>query len=418
MARKGRKLKKKLIISLLIILVSICGLLSVYFYLDKEQKEKIFLEEKKKLDRINSYYSEIVSIAKDSKLYELKDGKYKEIGTVSKGEIFSLEKEKITLKTKYFKLKELGYYIEYDNVKKSDNLMSKSDRYKNYVVFNENIVSKDNVKLYRDGKVIYTLVGSIDKPIIVKDDNGYYIEYFNELFFIRNEDVLKTYQSSNTTDEVANGVAVTVYHFIYLEGDTSCNELICHSETQIKSHFNYLRENNFFTLNTTELRLFLEGKIRVPKKSLLVTIDDGARAEKFVPLLEEYRVNATLFLVSSWYNKETFKSNYMEIASHTHNLHTPGVCSGGQGSPLKCLDKTKLVADLKLSRETLNGTEAFCFPFYEFNDYGINAVKEAGFKMAFIGGGRKATPGVNLYKIPRVQLNRYTTVDQYAAKIN
>ena len=113
-----------------------------------------------------------------------------------------------------------------------------------------------------------------------------------------------------------------------------------------------------------------------------------------------------------------FQSDYMELASHTHNLHTPGVCSGGQGSPLKCLDKTKLVADLKTSREVLFGTEAFCFPFYEYNDYGISALQEAGFKMAFIGGYRKATRGVNLYKIPRIPLNRYTSLSQYANYIN
>ena len=171
-------------------------------------------------------------------------------------------------------------------------------------------------------------------------------------------------------------------------------------------------------MNTTELRLYLEGKLRAPKNSILVTIDDGARAEGFIPLLEEYQVNATLFLVSSWYPVSNFQSDYMEIASHTHNLHTPRVCSGGQGSPLKCLEKTKLVADLKTSREVLSGTEAFCFPFYEYNDYGISALKEAGFKMAFIGGHKKATRGVDLFKIPRLPLRKDTTLQQYISKIS
>ena len=107
----------------------------------------------------------------------------------------------------------------------------------------------------------------------------------------------------------------------------------------------------------------------------------------------------------------------MEVASHTHTLHTPGVCSGGQGSPLKCLNMPDLVADLKTSREYLQ-TDAFCFPFYEYNDHGINALKEAGFKIAFIGGYRKATKGIDLYKVPRIALNRYTTVNQYANLIN
>ena len=121
--------------------------------------------------------------------------------------------------------------------------------------------------------------------------------------------------------------------------------------------------------------------------------------------MEEWKTDA-------WYSKS------LELHSHTYNMHTPGVCSGGQGSPLKCLEKTKLVADLKQSRETLNGTTAFCYPFYELNDYAVSALKEAGFKIAFMGGYRKATTGIDLYRVPRIPLNRYTTVSQYASLIN
>lgn len=417
MVRIRRKAKKRLLVVLIIILflAIVFGGAGYYFY----RTEQIEKENTKKLiEKIKGYYSEIVEIKKDSTLYELKNDKYVEVGSVSLGERFSLDECDIDENTKYFKLKELGYFIEYQNVKKVDSLIQRDNRYKKYLLFNENMVTKDNVKLYRDGKVIYTLNKGIEEEIILKDDNGYYIEYFDELFFVNKDDVLEVKQASNTTEEEASGVPVTVYHFIYLDGDTSCNEAICHSEHQIKEHFNYLKENNFFTMTTTELRLYLEGKLRAPKKSILITIDDGARAWNFVPILEEYEINATLFLISGWYEKERFASNYLELASHTHNLHTPRVCPGGQGSPLKCLNKDELLADLRLSREILNGTEAFCFPFYEFNDYGISALQEAGFKMAFIGGYRKAVRGDNLFKIPRIPLTDYTTLSQYASYIN
>lgn len=419
MARVRRRLKKKIVVGLIILLILVCGGGGVgyYFYLEHQEELKI-IAEKALLKEIKSHYGDVVEVNKETILYEEKDGKYESVGTIGKGEVVSLEECEIDTKTKYFKIKELGYYVRYQDLKVGGEIKSRSDRYKNYLLFNENIVSKENVRLYRDGNVVYTINNSIDVPIVMKDDNGYYIEYFNELLFVNKEDVLKTYEVSNTTLEEANGIPVTVYHFIYLAGDNSCNEQICHSDSQIREHFNYLKTNNFFTMNTTELRLYLEGKLRAPKKSILVTIDDGARAHNFIPLLEEYKVNATLFLISGWYPAENFKSDYMELASHTHNLHTPGVCAGGQGSPLKCLDKTKLVTDLKISRQLLNNTEAFCFPFYEYNDYGISALQEAGFKMAFIGGYRKATRGVNLYKIPRIPLNRYTSVSQYANYIN
>ena len=411
--------KVKWIVFTIIVIVIIGGISSFFlYYMNYKKEEKIKLERKEIVEKIKGHFALQVEVKNNTNLYSKEDGKYKIIGKISAGEILNLKEEKITYKTKYFYIPQLDLYISYKDVSKSDTVVSKDQRYKNYVLFNENIVTKDNVRLYRGDKLVYTLNDSISKPIIMKDDNGYYIEYYNEMLFVSKDDVEKVEEVSNSTADVASEVPVTVYHFIYLEGDTYCNEMICHSERQIKEQFQYLKDNQYFTMTTTELRLFLEGKIRIPKKSILITIDYGARAEKFIPLLEEYQVNATLFLISSWYPKEKFASSYMEIASHTHDLHKPGVCPGGQGSPLKCLDKEQLLADLRTSRETLDGTEALCFPFYEFNDYGINAVKEAGFKMAFIGGMKKATPGVDLYKIPRISMNSSTTLEQYIAYID
>ena len=74
---------------------------------------------------------------------------------------------------------------------------------------------------------------------------------------------------------------------------------------------------------------------------------------------------------------------------------------GGQGSPLKCLDKDILLADLKKSREQLNGSTVFCYPFFEYNDYAINVLKEAGFTMAFAGGRQKIKVGSDKMKLPR-----------------
>ena len=49
---------------------------------------------------------------------------------------------------------------------------------------------------------------------------------------------------------------------------------------------------------------------------------------------------------------------------------------------------------------------------------GFQLLKEAGFKIAFMGGYRKATKGIDLYRVPRIPLTKYTTVSQYASLIN
>ena len=412
-----KKKKTCIVIIVIFILVTIISLGSFFFYqkqveLKEAAEKKKEKEEKELVEEIISYYNKYVTITTDSKLYKKNANKYIEAGTISKDKNITLEDIKITKDTKYFKIEGMDFYIKYKNVKKIDSYQIET-RYKKYLPFNENIVTNDTINLYQDDKLVMTINKSLDTPIIIKDDNGYNIEYNNELYFIKKEDVKTTYQKENSTSEKAKSIPVTVYHFIYLNGDNSCNEVICHSENQIREHFTYLNQNNYFTLTTNEILLFIEGKINLPKNSILITIDDGARATNFIPILEEYKINATLFLICSWYDKKTLQSDYLELASHTTNLHTPGKCPGGQGSPLKCGDKTELLNDLRISREYLDGTEAFCFPFYEYNDYAIETVKEAGFKMAFIGGMRKATPGINPYKIPRITMQKNTTLNEY-----
>ena len=77
------------------------------------------------------------------------------------------------------------------------------------------------------------------------------------------------------------------------------------------------------------------------------------------------------------------------------------------------LDSYIASKDLELSRKTLNDTEAFCFPFYEYNDYAIDLVKTAGFKTAYIGGDKKASIGINNYTIPRITIHNNISLDNY-----
>lgn len=407
-------MKKRTRVVIVLILISmltiIGGSFLLYQNIKKEEKLKIELKEKTLIKKITSKYSNFVKVTKDTKLYQKENNQYKEIGQVTKDTKLKLVKEHITKDTKYFKIANLNYYIKYHDVIKTEEFTNDT-RYKNYLPFNENVVT-ENTKLYQNDKLIYNLNVALDKPIIKKDADKIYIEYNDDLYYLNNKEIKTTYIKENTTSEKATKIPVTAYHFIYLHGE-SCNEMICHSEDQIREQFTYLKGNNYFTMTTKEMEYFLDGKINLPKNSILITIDDGARAEKFIPILEEYKINATLFLVTGWYEKEKFASPYMELASHSNDLHKPGLCPGGQGSPLKCLDKNTLLTDLKTSREKLNNTEAFCFPFYEFNDYALSVVEEAGFKVAFIGGMRMSYPGINKYKIPRITLHKDTSLAEY-----
>ena len=251
----------------------------------------------------------------------------------------------------------------------------------------------------------------------------YGIEFNNKLLYVKKEDVKEIIDKHNTNLKNTSGIAVLNYHFFYDETKASerndCNQIICHSKSGVRKHFEYIKNNNIFTQTIKEFEMYLNKEINL-RKSVLISIDDGWITEIGKELLEEYQLNGTIFLITSWFKEINWLnySEYIEYHSHGDNLHNQGICPGGQGGAIKCLNKTKLLEDLALSRKKLAGSTAFCYPFYEYNSYSISILKEAGFTLAFAGGFKKATPNIDKYQIPRYVMYDYTTVNQLASYIN
>jgi len=129
-----------------------------------------------------------------------------------------------------------------------------------------------------------------------------------------------------------------------------------------------LKDNHYKTLTMEEFKRWMYHEIELPEKSVLITIDDGAlgtgkhNGNKLIPILEEDRMHAALFLITGWWDIENYRSNYLEIESHTFDMHTYGDCGRGQ---LICESKENVIHDLKKSIDVTKSTNAFnnCFNF-------------------------------------------------------
>ncbi len=407
------KKKRPIILIVMIIILILVGIWSFFSYQEAEQekrKRKKEEQEQTKIEKIKSHYAQNVEVMKTCKIYEKKNKKYQEVGTIEKGELLTLAMTD-DFTTPYFEIENKKKYILDTCIAKTEQEKIEDHRYQHYIPFPEKIKTKEKVTLYRENKKTYELFYPIEGQVIKKEENAYHIEYFGELFKILKTDIQEVKELEET--KFATEIPVTAYHFIHKEEDTSCTSVICHPISQIRSHFEYLTQNQYFTITTKEMEEFLDKKIRLPEKSILITIDDGDKAENIVPLLNEFKVNATLFLITAWYFKDNYQSPYLEFGSHTNELHEPGRCTGGQGSALKCIDKKEIVADLKKSKSILNDTISFCYPLYEYNNHAVEAVKEAGFHLGFIGGQRKATLKSEKLLIPRITIHRNTTLEEY-----
>lgn len=415
---KGSKSKyKKIVGCLFFIFLLVIGVTLFFVHKEMElQKEEQRQEELRKKEEerrialftdIKDSYNEYVKTNKEAKLYSLNDNNYVEAGLVGKDIELSLEDMDITYQTEYFLVDGLDLYIHYEDVEKIDSLPQKEDVYKNYVLFNYDAVTTDKTSFYDDAGLVYQINKGVSLPVIIKDTDKYYVEYNDRLLYIKKSDA-KLVESSNTKEKVRDNIRTLTYHTIYNVETQKCNNtVICHSIEQFDSHMKYLSENDYFTLRMEDLELFLDGKIRIPKKSIVITLDDGAYAKNAVNIVEKYKVYATYFIITSRYDVSKIKSTYMNFESHTDNLHNNWKCTGGnQGGQLLCEDKDKVLEDLKTSQEKLGGATAFAYPFFDFNDRAIELLKESGFTMAFIG--QYDSDGYSTLKTNKMLLRRKT----------
>ena len=407
MKNRKRKNNKIIIIISLLLIILIGGIIFIYYSKDSVMP---IIDNTKEIEK---HYNEFVKTNKESILYNEKE---EEIGKIGKDVELTLNNINIDKDTKYFSIKDLeGYYIKYEDVDKIDNLTDVDQRYKEYIPFNQNIVTNDTTNFYDEsGNLIYSLKEEFSLPIIIKEDDKYGVEYNNRLLYVKTEDVKEVVDNHNTDKNNSTGIAVLNYHAFYDENDAearaNCNTSICHSKKQFRSHLELIKKMNMLTLKMKEVEMYVDGKVRLPK-SVLITIDDGGRTKDGIDLLTEYKMYATIFLVTAWFDpKDYYKTEYIELHSHSDHMHETGDCPTGQGGGIQCLDEKTIQEDLKKSREKLNNTTYFCYPFYEYNEYSIKMLKEAGFTMAFIG---ESTRSDNLVHVgsDKFRLRRFVIAD-------
>ena len=420
--KKRIKIKTLLIASLIMLIIVGISAFFIYQNYSKEQETILAIENKKKeeaklLKDIKSHYSENVITLNDAKLYELENKKYKEIGQISKDSYINLEqKGEVSLDDKYFKLANINYYVFYKDVMPSE-MQNINYDYKNYVPFDFDIVTKNPTNFYLDDKPIYTINSSVQLPVIINEDNYYYVEFDNRLYKVKKEDAESTIDVARGV-EVATNIGVLNYHFFYDDTKEVCNEVICLKTSKFEEQLKYLKDNNFYTATMKDMSLWMSKKIRLPKKTTVLTVDDGAmgtgieNGNKLIPLLEKYDLHATLFLITGWWPKDNYQSSNLEIQSHGDNIHN-------YTNEALYKSKQQLLDDFSLSINKLNGENtAFCYPFYAQNATVRSAVAESGFKIAFVGGNVKANQNNDPYRINRYVVLNSITLNSFINMVN
>lgn len=176
----------------------------------------------------------------------------------------------------------------------------------------------------------------------------------------------------------------------------NCSSPLCMPKNTFERQMRYLKENGYHVITAEDLVAFLGYRQGLPKKSVLITMDDGYRSVYNIayPILNKYGFKATLFIYTSfvgvskmaitWDQLKEMKANGFTIGSHTiyhSDLTNPKEGESEQEHIARIkqeLNGSKKIIDQKLGQDTY----FLAYPFGYYDQRSIQMAKEAGYKLA------------------------------------
>ncbi len=222
--------------------------------------------------------------------------------------------------------------------------------------------------------------------------------------FVRNPSVTAM-KNSDTS------FAVVMYHHIS-EDTKKINDYVI-TPTRLRSDFEYLKEHGYHTLTVRELYAIQKGERSLPKKSILLTFDDGQ--ESFYtyayPLLKEFGFSAVFSVIgcyaeqfsthpdhtisyshSTWEQlKEMAGSGVVEFGNHSYQMHTSTALRKGV-APAKGETKEQYKSILKADITSFENKfqekvgfkpNIYTYPFGRYTDWTEEVIKQEGYTAAF-----------------------------------
>ncbi len=258
-------------------------------------------------------------------------------------------------------------------------------------------------KIETDGNVDANKVGNYEIKYSVKDEAG------------NNSEITRNVKVCNKLS--SNGLPILMYHFFYDKNTGKGKDNNWIEISDFEKQIKYLSENDYYFPSWEEVKDYIDGETELPEKSIVITADDADPSffELAVPVLNKYNINATSFVITGWYGyryNEERKNVIYE--SHSDDMHEAG--ANGKGRMLNW-SYNDVLKDLKQSSQILGGADIYCYPFGQYNDENIKAVKEAGYKLAVTTQEGRVKKGAKKYELPRVRISRNTSLESFKEKI-
>jgi peptidoglycan/xylan/chitin deacetylase (PgdA/CDA1 family) len=205
-------------------------------------------------------------------------------------------------------------------------------------------------------------------------------------------------------------VPVLTYHRVHTMPAVGQPDLIVDPAT-FAAELQALRDGGYHPISQAQLFGALYGGKPLPAKPILISVDDGYVDDirTILPDLERMHMVATFFVITGRMTEPGFLT-----AGQIRELDRAGMDVGDHTVhhvDLRLLTAAQLQAETAGSRRTLESVLGhpvyfFAYPFGDFNDRVVQAVRAAGFTMAYTTAGGATESNAAPLTMPRVHVGR------------
>lgn len=217
-------------------------------------------------------------------------------------------------------------------------------------------------------------------------------------------------------DEMRDSATVLMYHRFGESRYPSTNISI----EQFEAHLAHLAAGNYTVLKLDDIIARLRAGELLPDRTVAITIDDAYLSvyTEAWPRLTEAGFPFTLFVATSPIDREL--SGYMSW-EQIRELQSSGVTIGSQTHTHPHMHRLS-DEEVRAEISTSNGRfieelglrpELFAYPYGEYSQFVIDAVKDAGFRAAFGQNSGIMHSADDQFQLPRFAFNEaYGTIDR------
>jgi peptidoglycan/xylan/chitin deacetylase (PgdA/CDA1 family) len=230
--------------------------------------------------------------------------------------------------------------------------------------------------------------------------------------------------SDGVVDQDFQHISVLLYHRIHGNDGTKDTAGIRIYDTTFEKQMRMLDQWGYVTINFDDYRLYLEKKIHLPKKPVIITFDD-AYEDLYTyafPILKKYGMKAVIFVVGdSTINTNIWDEEYgdnlkllstqqilefhmagFEIGSHT--LTHPDLSSMSKEEAWEEIIHSRMQLEILLNAPV----KSFSYPYGRVNEMIKRMTEKAGYTIGCAAYSGPPFFGDDIYEIRRVKVSNTT----------